>query len=1533
MKRIALFIAFTLLSGSSLTTSAQATDDRYKDVPLDLIPYVNPNYGLLHPKKTAEALSRNAMGQKQTGRPDHWNNALQKCFVPIFNQDGGSCGSAGAVRYMFTEEMDSYRNVDASDDANSYPSHFTWLTTYSHSDKRQILRHVGVPSAKVYGGRTYSKYFGSQDYSDNDYGWMQGYDRWYSAMFNRLMNAYTFPISVETETGREALKNWLWNHNGDEDFFTGGTAQIGVASGLTQAAIPKTPANDAAGVTGLKYVKTWGETYDHSLTIVGYDDRIEFDLDGNGKYGETDKDEKGAWIICNSWGSGWANKGLIYCPYKYGGPWLPRTDKPQEFFKPTVYYIRKNYRPLRTFKILMDYSKRSEIALQGGISSDTTAKEPSQYIEFEHFRYAGNNNDNQPDAETPMLGRWIDGIHYEPMEFGYDMTDISANFDCTKPLKYFFIIKRKGTATGKGHIYKCSVMDYEINRDGIEMPFPIDTVDISGSTTTISVIVPGENVAAPRNLTLQGNTIAWEAPSNTSLPIDGYYIYAGTQLIDSVAATTTTYTVAGGNQIGYAVATKYNANGNTVASKISNTVGGPTNSTGGTENSIMSFDKAFFNIPGILNNILPEATIEFWINTPTTWKSAQSIGNYDGFTLQLSANRYITFGWDHNSGNSMEDNSVVLGAGRWNHVALIIDHNTMTLFVNGIRKKTFSSHTYSGLPAQGDLTFGNMGMPLGCKIDEVRIWKSARTQRQILYNMKSEIANPAAQSDLLAYYKMDTYEKDGETLLRDAAHGYFDATLINVEEGKSEAGTDNTFLTLKRAPVATFTVEGGPYYPGDAVPVVSGALGTTVSWTWNAPDAGVKDLHTQNVSLVFPKAGRFAVTQKVTDVDGATAEATDTIEIAEAPTPVVDFTIANATLPAGEHFSFINRSRAAGCIYTWTMKGADQENFRGTNAGAVYNNTGTYDVTLTATDATGHQTSVTKQVSVTRSAPRADFDVHSAFVIKGEKVYLTDKSRYQPTEWLWDIRLGSRHAGIIGQNSSFTPTRPGIYDVRLTAANEAGKNSIQYGKAFIVANADSRNGLTFGGDNQKMSFDNPFGEGVRNFSIDWWMNPAKAEGAFTLTGGTGNVLSITTRANGVMSLAANSKNGASSEGYVIPNEWHHYAITYQNGRVSFYRDAMKVNTSSTSFGLSLLDFAGGFTIGSSTEGMHTSVDEFRIWSKALSENNIRSYCNQPIENVDSAEKADNLVLYYDFNQDSGNATDLTSGHHDGIRSGFGPDGDAWSGSIGVFTLNLDETAPESEDVTGRYLTNYAKPFLNNGQSINGKYRDYYGLLTDSEKSTWQTANSVTKGNITTGFFIDKGTNTLCLRTQYAYFGDTLLNHKAFETVTLPAGVYDLSAATTINNLSVNSTLYLMAAEGDSLPNFFEASAALSKTDLSEGNSIEFMVLRDTEVSLGFLANMTGYNTIGFSSLKLIRHPLEIYQADGLTGLRDAVEAGAEPTVKPISGGVRIYSADIRRTRIYTADGKLMFDEMMSGTKRIALPKGIYIVNGVKVAVK
>ena len=197
----------------------------------------NPDWSLMTPMYESGALARNRVA---SGRPDHVNNAETRYFPPVFNQDGGSCSAASRISYVFSYELAAYRDLDGSKPENYYPSHFVWLHTNSpgNQGKDAFVMHVGVPSAATYGGQTYSSLFGYQEETYNDFGWMQGYDKWYEAMHNRMLQPTNFPVSVGTEEGREAVKNWLWNHNGDDSFQAGGICGIGVASGGNWQDIP-----------------------------------------------------------------------------------------------------------------------------------------------------------------------------------------------------------------------------------------------------------------------------------------------------------------------------------------------------------------------------------------------------------------------------------------------------------------------------------------------------------------------------------------------------------------------------------------------------------------------------------------------------------------------------------------------------------------------------------------------------------------------------------------------------------------------------------------------------------------------------------------------------------------------------------------------------------------------------------------------------------------------------------------------------------------------------------------------------------------------------------------------------------------------------------------------------------------------------------------------------------------------------------------------------------------------------------------------
>ena len=130
-----------VLAGASLSLSAVAQD-------VDYTKY--PDYTAV---TKADPTLRARRGPTQ--RPDHVNNGESRCFPPVVNQDGGSCGSASRIYYMFTYEINAYRNADGKKPENQYPTHFTWLLTNSNSGKEGMARANGIPNSVTYGGNTF----------------------------------------------------------------------------------------------------------------------------------------------------------------------------------------------------------------------------------------------------------------------------------------------------------------------------------------------------------------------------------------------------------------------------------------------------------------------------------------------------------------------------------------------------------------------------------------------------------------------------------------------------------------------------------------------------------------------------------------------------------------------------------------------------------------------------------------------------------------------------------------------------------------------------------------------------------------------------------------------------------------------------------------------------------------------------------------------------------------------------------------------------------------------------------------------------------------------------------------------------------------------------------------------------------------------------------------------------------------------------------------------------------------------------------
>ncbi|MDD4822210.1 MAG: PKD domain-containing protein [Bacteroidales bacterium] len=1247
---ITFFLFFSGLSAQNTATKEDSIIvDRSKYT--DYTPLPKPSN---EQKQFYQSILKHSRSIGET-RPRKVNNGTDGFFPPIFNQDGGSCGSASAIGYQFTHEINSYRNVNGSLPENIYPTHFTWLLTYHNSGKEEMAMANGIPNSVVYGGKTYSGLFGSQTYEDL-FGWMQGYDKWYSAMFNRMKGSSSIG-SLEYEENREILKQWLWNHWGDTSFHSGGVAGFGVGiSGCTTATIPA-----GSYEAGKYYIKYWGPGYDHAMTFVGYDDDIEIDLNEDGTIQE---DEKGAWIIANSWSDGWCNNGFVYCPYKNARiTYNPETKVWGSWITAGVEHIRKDYVPKRTIKISMNYTIRNQIMLSAGISEDTSATKPEKTVDMHHFKYAGN--------EAPMLGRWKNGMHYESMKFGYDLTDLSAYSDQTKPLKYFFIVSTKTGSTGVGTIDSCAIMNYELDESGLEIPFSSRNVEIlnNGQQTILSVVVPGTPLNKPTNLSLAKNSenrisLEWSAPEMSVFSLKGYRVYRqGILLADNLPVSNTTFSDDNSPEgSSYQVSALYSINGKVKESGLSEKV---LREIVIEDSHAVKFSNGGFIIPEVFNQPLTKFTIEFWAKPSVVTNWNWHIGpGWGTFLMHFNSDKTICVGYSTSErfyGGSINTN-------QWSHIAIVVNGPTISLYVNGLLAGSKMFANRNGISNISNFYVGNTGLGAGIQgeIDEFRVWNTARTRAQINNVKGSEIANPSREVNLIGYYKMDTISGK---LVDCKGNNHADFVSSDHTMTTQTAVSGSSSLTEVMAGFE-LPVEG--LYPGKVLPLINTSSNGATSFVWNAPEGGLVNKGLANPTVCFEKPGTYDITLIALNSQKADTM-TQQIVIEPLPLPKADFAPSFSGVSVDEKIGFINLTKGDFCEYHWYFDGGTPAEATGLHAYTTYSQSGKHTVRLVATNPSGKDSLVREHaVDVLNIIPTADFEADKHSILTGEKVQLTDKSVNEPSAWKWIIE-GEQTKILTEQNPSVVFSKPGTYSVTLIVENKAGINQITNTNLITVTNPGGGNALNFDGVNDYVQIDDIFKESpLKEFTIEWWMSPSENTTDGQQMGDASGTILMQTTTDGKLRVLFDNSNQMLSPSILTIGEWSHYAFVFDNGKGTIYKNGVKV-TSKTFTLKEVPKWINGFRIGcDNAKTIRGTVDEFRIWSVARTAAQLIETISAPIENPDAYS---GLELYYRFDQNTGNVEDVMK-KHTGSRMNFGPDGDAWVGS-GAFNLSVDATKIET----------------------------------------------------------------------------------------------------------------------------------------------------------------------------------------------------------------------------------------------------------------
>ena len=399
------------------------------------------------------------------------NNAELKYFPEIISQSGWSCNQASSIGYVMTYAMNRLRNLDSEAIENRYSPLYVYnflnnaknTNGVSYFDSWEVVKAGGTPNMVDY-----------PFWSEVGL-WMTGYEKYYNAMQNRVIENYS--LYVGDPEGLGILKYFLYDRLDGQEH--GGLANVQIASGGMQF---RSTAGDSKD-PGAPVLVSFGEVVGHALTVVGYDDEIGIDLNGDNQItnnidinndGIIDMNdwEMGALILANTWGKGWGNGGFAYCLYSV----LAREGHDGGIWNKSVHMVMpvEQIDPVVTMRVKMTHTSRNKFRILAGVSTNPEATFADRVMAFAHFNYQG--------GDYPLVGDDpADSTHFE---LGLDISSLVSDLDPGQPVRFFLMIdERDPGSVGDGKVVEFSVINYTGERK--ETSCEQNNVTILNNTTTL----------------------------------------------------------------------------------------------------------------------------------------------------------------------------------------------------------------------------------------------------------------------------------------------------------------------------------------------------------------------------------------------------------------------------------------------------------------------------------------------------------------------------------------------------------------------------------------------------------------------------------------------------------------------------------------------------------------------------------------------------------------------------------------------------------------------------------------------------------------------------------------------------------------------------------------------------------------------------------------------------------------------------------------------------------------------------------------
>ncbi|MDH7555836.1 MAG: PKD domain-containing protein [Candidatus Methanosuratincola sp.] len=436
--------------------------------------------------------------------PSSVDNSLLSAFPPIRSQGSiGSCVAWATTYYQFTYETNLARGRTASNGDNSMIFSPKWtynMINYGvdggayFSDAYALLLKHGAVSWSEF------------PYDSNYLEWCLNVSAWRNAINYRPLSWGQIYNSNTTQMIAD-LKTQLANGH----VLVFGTY---VYSWVQSYVVDDSSTRDDDAFVGQKIATYMKNTRlgGHAMTIVGYNDNIWCDLNGNKV---VDPGEKGAFKVANSWGTSDWNGGFRWVAYdalypssvvKASGTW-PTTDRSTTGILMSGAYTltaRTSYAPTMVAEFTLSHLKRGQLAITLGIG-DTANTAPSWKWTPEAIYYSGGNyafDGTTSICDATFVFDFTDLVNYAPASSRWFLEAYDKTSGDPATVKAYRLYKVD--ATGDRLVGSCSSLPLSV--DAGQLYVWIDnTSKIENLAPTARVVANPTSGYAPLAVSFDGS--------------------------------------------------------------------------------------------------------------------------------------------------------------------------------------------------------------------------------------------------------------------------------------------------------------------------------------------------------------------------------------------------------------------------------------------------------------------------------------------------------------------------------------------------------------------------------------------------------------------------------------------------------------------------------------------------------------------------------------------------------------------------------------------------------------------------------------------------------------------------------------------------------------------------------------------------------------------------------------------------------------------------------------------------------------------